>query len=82
MSEDCLKENYPNNKYELRCALSYIKHKCHHTLMKRMSTDCNHCEEFCWFIYRSHPSTFTIGIDDNITVRLHTIPENIELFSR
>lgn len=59
-----------------------FKHKYHHTLMERMSTDCKHCKEFCWLIYRSLPSTFTIRIDDDITVRLHTIPENIELFNR
>ena len=59
-----------------------FKHKYHHTLMERMSTDCKHCKEFCWLTYRSLPSTFTIRIDDDITVRLHTIPENIELFNR
>ena len=69
-------------KYKLQQKEIFRLLKGHYTLMKRMSTDCNHCEEFCWFIYRSHPSTFTIGIDDNITVRLHTIPENIELFNR
>ena len=39
-SEDCLKENYPTKKYALNCAFSYFKHKCHQTLMERMSTDC------------------------------------------
>ena len=55
-------------------------------MMEKMSTDCKiYCKEFCWCILSSLPSTFTIRIDDDITVRWHTIPENIEnieLFNR
>lgn len=84
VGEDCLKENKTIQPTNMRWIVlsPTFKHKYHHTLMERMSTDCKHCKEFCWLIYRSLPSTFTIRIDDDIPVRLHTIPENSELFNR